>query len=205
MTTRLLSSTCIDRDGNVYDLQPTSPAGARLELAPEPIGAFVAWSNAGEAPQRVSFDEAVSEGWLVQTGGSVTPRPHAQPADGFELMDRPRPRPGGGDDYRDPSADSELRAAAGLDPSPAEPGVPVFPEIAPPPPRQTRQRGPQALLTDEDFAVLDLLAEADSMFMGMPTGEPEQRQVWRTHFHVLEALVMRKAAIRAYPQRFVGE
>lgn len=79
-------------------------------------------------------------------------------------------------------------------------------EIAPPPPRHVpASQARQVLLTDQEFAVLDLLAEADAIFMQIPQAEDNQREAWRTELAHLENLVMRRAAIRAYPQRFVGQ
>lgn len=60
-------------------------------------------------------------------------------------------------------------------------------------------------LTAAEMAVLDKIVEAHNAFVALPRAHPMEVQEAVTFTHGLQALVMARAAIRAYPECFWSE
>lgn len=57
-------------------------------------------------------------------------------------------------------------------------------------------------LTEQEIAVLDLLARASRAFYDLPEHHPSDLEEWAHELHILQHRVMRRLAIRCHPDYF---
>jgi hypothetical protein len=69
--------------------------------------------------------------------------------------------------------------------------IPATPPVVTPP-----------LLTVEELAVVDALADATNLFVRLSVHRPGECNEWVNHVHPLQDMVMSRAAVRAYPDLF---
>lgn len=62
----------------------------------------------------------------------------------------------------------------------------------------------QILLTKDELKILDLLRNTTNLFFDLPEHHPQEKYEWSNIVHYLQRMVMSRAAIRKYPEKFVS-
>jgi hypothetical protein len=63
---------------------------------------------------------------------------------------------------------------------------------------------PVAMLTDAELDVLGKITTAHQAFCALPDYRPSESSEWVSAIHRLQDIVMSRAAVRAYPDKFTG-